>query len=79
MLTLLMKQDLPVELRAEAADAICIEAQCRVQDPVYGCVRMISLLQQQIQNAERQLVKARAEIAVLSSHAPELRHHVQDI
>ncbi|KDO60098.1 hypothetical protein CISIN_1g038129mg, partial [Citrus sinensis] len=74
-----MLQDLPVELRAEAADAICIEAECRVQDPVYGCVRMISLLQQQIHNAESQLVKARAEIAVLGSHAQELRHHVQDI
>lgn len=69
-----MKQNLPVERRAEVADAICIEAQCRVQDPVYGCVRMISLLQQEICNAESQLVKARAEIALLNSHAQELRH-----
>ncbi|XVE58608.1 hypothetical protein DITRI_Ditri04bG0183000 [Diplodiscus trichospermus] len=60
-------QQLPTHLRAEAADSLCFEAQCRVEDLVYGCVRLIFLLQQQIQNGESQLAKTQAEISVLKS------------
>ncbi|XVF24657.1 hypothetical protein REPUB_Repub13aG0146000 [Reevesia pubescens] len=60
-------QQLPTNLRAEAADSLYFEAQCRVEDPVYGCVGLIFLLQQQIHNAESQLAKTQAEIAVLKS------------
>ncbi|KAK6246216.1 Lateral organ boundary protein [Theobroma cacao] len=62
-------QQLPTHLRAEAADSLYFEAQCRVEDPVYGCVGLIFLLQQQIQNAVSQLAKTQAEIAVLKSQA----------
>ncbi|XVF09791.1 hypothetical protein REPUB_Repub07fG0127000 [Reevesia pubescens] len=60
-------QQLPTDLRAEAADSLYFEAQCRVEDPVYGSVGLIFQLQQQIQNAERQLAKTQAEITVLQS------------
>ncbi|XP_021284653.1 LOB domain-containing protein 24-like isoform X2 [Herrania umbratica] len=62
-------QQLPTHLRAEAADSLYFEAQCRVEDPVYGCVGLIFLLQQQLHNAESQLAKTQAEIAVLKSQA----------
>ncbi|XWS61106.1 hypothetical protein CRYUN_Cryun07bG0097100 [Craigia yunnanensis] len=62
-------QQIPTHLRAEAADCLYFEAQRRVEDPVYGCVGLIFLLQQQIHNAEGQLAKTQAEIAVLKSQA----------
>ncbi|OAY40573.1 LOB domain-containing protein 24 [Manihot esculenta] len=63
-----MLQQLPDHLRAPAADCLCYEARCRIQDPVYGCVGIISLLDQQIQTAENQLAETKAEIAVLAMH-----------
>ncbi|XVE64160.1 hypothetical protein DITRI_Ditri07aG0079800 [Diplodiscus trichospermus] len=60
---------LPTHLRAEAADSLNFEAQRRIEDPVYGCVGLIFLLQQHIQNAESQLAKTQAEIAVMKSQA----------
>ncbi|KAL9375872.1 hypothetical protein Peur_032751 [Populus x canadensis] len=67
-----MLQQLPAHLRAEAANSLYYEAQCRTQDPVYGCVGIISLLHQQIHSVESQLAKTRAEIAsVLDSLAQE--------
>ncbi|OMP02718.1 hypothetical protein COLO4_10880 [Corchorus olitorius] len=65
-------QQLPVDHRAEAVESLYFEAQCRIEDPVYGCVRLIFLLQQQIHNAESQLAKTRAQIAVLK---PENANH----
>lgn len=56
-------------MRAEAADSLYLEAQCRVEDPVYGCVGLIFLLQQQIHDAECELAKTRADIAVLKSQS----------
>ncbi|KAH7557580.1 hypothetical protein ACOSP7_027388 [Xanthoceras sorbifolium] len=66
-----MLQQLPVELRGETADSLTFEAQCRIQDPVYGCVGLVYLLQQQIHVAESQLSKAQAEMVVFTSHAQE--------
>ncbi|KAK6155270.1 hypothetical protein DH2020_009518 [Rehmannia glutinosa] len=60
-------QDLPVNRRAEAADSLYYEACCRIKDPVYGCVGMISILHQQIYNAQCQLAMIQAEIATLST------------
>lgn len=65
-------QQLPTHQRVQAANSLFYEAQCRIQDPVYGCVGIISLLHQQIHIAQNQLAKTQAEIAVLStSHAPD--------
>ncbi|KAH0832617.1 hypothetical protein HID58_092487, partial [Brassica napus] len=59
-----MLQQLPVQTRAEAVESLCFEATCRIEDPVYGCVGMISLLQTQIQKTERLLARTQAEITV---------------
>ncbi|KAK8599509.1 hypothetical protein V6N13_077429 [Hibiscus sabdariffa] len=64
-------QQLPVHLRGEAAESLCLEAQYRIEDPVYGCVGLISLLQQQILDTEKQLAKTQAEIAFLKSQAAQ--------
>ncbi|KAJ7949405.1 putative LOB domain-containing protein [Quillaja saponaria] len=63
-----MLQELPPHLRAHAADVLCFEAQCRIQDPVYGCVGIISQLHQQIQDAERQLAMTQAQLAIYNSN-----------
>lgn len=55
-----------MEQRAEAANAMYYEAYCRIKDPVYGCVGIITLLNQQIYDAQCQLAKIQAEIAVLN-------------
>ncbi|XP_010536484.1 PREDICTED: LOB domain-containing protein 24-like [Tarenaya hassleriana] len=62
-----MLQELPRYARAEAAEALYFEAQCRAEDPVYGCVGIISLLQNQIQITENLLTKTRVEIALLQT------------
>ncbi|GMY07080.1 LOB domain-containing protein 24-like [Fagus crenata] len=66
-----MLQKLPPHLRSQAADTLYFEAQCRNQDPVYGCVGIVSQLHQQITIAESQLAKTQAEIAFLNSNAQE--------
>ncbi|KAG5559705.1 hypothetical protein RHGRI_009278 [Rhododendron griersonianum] len=61
-------KQLPVNLRAEAADSLYYEAQCRIQDPVYGCVGIISILQQQVNHVQNEIAKAQAEILVLNAN-----------
>ncbi|KAF5740829.1 putative LOB domain-containing protein [Tripterygium wilfordii] len=64
-----MLQQLPSRyLRAEAVDSMYSEAQYRIEDPVYGCVGMISALHQQLHIAESELAKTRAEIALFSNN-----------
>lgn len=63
----MIPQQLPDHLRAEAADTLCYEAESRIQDLVYGCVKTISQLHHEIHNAECQLAKTRAEIAFINS------------
>ncbi|MCL7049914.1 hypothetical protein MKW94_017511 [Papaver nudicaule] len=58
-----MLQRLPVHQRSEAADCMSLEASWRVQDPVYGCVGVISQLQQQILVVQSELAKTQGEIA----------------
>ncbi|GAB2267339.1 LOB domain-containing protein 23 [Dionaea muscipula] len=57
-----MLEQLPPHSRAEAAECMSYEAAKRVQDPVYGCVRIIDHLQNQILEAQQELAKTRAEI-----------------
>ncbi|KAG8384940.1 hypothetical protein BUALT_Bualt04G0170400 [Buddleja alternifolia] len=64
-------QDLPANCRAEAADSLYYEAYCRIKDPVYGCVGMITILHQEIYNVQCQLARVQAEIAALSSNQSE--------
>ncbi|GLU21042.1 hypothetical protein SLE2022_372070 [Rubroshorea leprosula] len=60
-----MLQQLPENQRASAVDCLYYEAQCRVQDPVYGCVGLVSLLYQQIHDAETEIAKTQAQIALI--------------
>ncbi|EPS74389.1 hypothetical protein M569_00371, partial [Genlisea aurea] len=55
-------QDLPENVRGEAADSLHYEAYCRIKDPVYGIVGMITVLHQQICAAQRHLARVHAEI-----------------
>lgn len=52
-------------------ESLCFEAKCRVEDPVYGCVGIISLLQTQIQKTENLLAKTQAEIALAQTQNSE--------
>ncbi|KAI3474978.1 hypothetical protein Pfo_030289 [Paulownia fortunei] len=70
-------QDLPMNRRAEAADSLYCEAYYRIKNPVYGCVGMITILQQQIYNAQCQLVRIQAEIAALSLQSQTQPHQHQ--
>ncbi|KAK2985097.1 hypothetical protein RJ640_022975 [Escallonia rubra] len=72
-----MLQQLPVHLRAEAADALYYEAQCRIRDPVYGSVGVISQLHQLICDAQRQLAKAQAEVACFNAQGEEATTQLQ--
>lgn len=65
-------QQLPVHVRGEAAECMCFEANSRVRDPVYGCVGIISQLQQQIIQVQTELMKTQGEIAFYNAH-----HHQQ--
>ncbi|KAJ1701898.1 hypothetical protein LUZ63_001677 [Rhynchospora breviuscula] len=62
---------LPVSDRADAAATIGYEAQARIQDPVYGCVAHIFVLQQQVISLQAQLasLKAQASQRQANSHS----------
>lgn len=60
-------QQIPLHLRKEASDSLCYEASCRVKDPVYGCLGIISLLQQEIMQIESMITKVKAEIAIYNA------------
>ncbi|KAK1556927.1 hypothetical protein Q3G72_014750 [Acer saccharum] len=74
---MIIKQQLPIEVREEAANSLTFEAQCRIQDPVYGCVGLVHFLQQQIHIAESQVSKAQAEIAVFNSQSHQPHEQLQ--
>lgn len=70
-----MIQNLQENLRAEAADCVYFEASLRVKDPVYGCVGIISQLQQEITQTQNDIIKMKGEIAF--HHAQ--RHQLQQM
>ncbi|GAB2276457.1 LOB domain-containing protein 4 [Dionaea muscipula] len=57
-----MLQELPMQQRSDAVSSMVYEANARVRDPVYGCVGAISSLQQQINELQKQLALAQAEM-----------------
>lgn len=76
-------QQVPVQLRAHAADSMFYEAHTRIQDPIYGCVGIISRLQHEIYSNQRELARTQAEIAFYTAQqAQDTRiqqlHHVDD-
>ncbi|KAL7605799.1 LOB domain-containing protein 24 isoform X1 [Lactuca sativa] len=63
-----MLEELAVEDRAIAVETLYYEAKCRVQDPVYGCAGLIPWLQQELNIAQSELAKTRAQIALVSAN-----------
>ncbi|KAL8513046.1 hypothetical protein ACS0TY_019289 [Phlomoides rotata] len=63
--------DIPVDRRAEAVDSMYYEAYCRVRNPVYGSVGIVTILNQEIYNAQCELASIQAHIASL---APKVEH-----
>ncbi|XP_057453194.1 LOB domain-containing protein 24-like [Lotus japonicus] len=58
-----MLQEIPHYLREQAANSLYFEAKCRIEDPIYGCVGILSKLYQQIHDAEIELAKIQTQIA----------------
>ncbi|CBI24495.3 unnamed protein product, partial [Vitis vinifera] len=49
--------------REDAVNSLAYEAEARLHDPVYGCVGMISILQQQLKHLQNDLLAAKKELA----------------
>ncbi|KAJ8617017.1 hypothetical protein MRB53_013203 [Persea americana] len=58
-----MLQQIPDHLRANASDSLFFEARMRTQDPIYGCVGIISRLQHEIYASQREMAITQAKIA----------------
>ncbi|KAH7674736.1 Phosphoribosyltransferase-like protein [Dioscorea alata] len=65
-----MLQILPVHQRAQAAESISFEAHWRAQDPVYGCVRIINMLQHEIYESQQELARTQAQLAMYTARQP---------
>ncbi|CAF1717087.1 LOB domain-containing protein 36-like [Brassica napus] len=55
--------ELPLNQREDAVTSLVYEAETRIQDPVYGCVGLISLQQQRLKQIQRDTDVARRELA----------------
>lgn len=64
-----IQQQIPPEQRRQAADAIALEAYWRVQNPVYGSVGVISMLQREINTVQRELAETQAHVALYAARA----------
>ncbi|CAI5942921.1 unnamed protein product [Closterium sp. NIES-64] len=56
-----MLQELPLHQREDAVASLEYEAQARVQDPVYGCVGILCVLQRQVVALREQLAAAQSQ------------------
>lgn len=74
----MVAQRIPVHLRENAANSLHYEAHCRIEDPVYGCVKILYQLQQELNLAHNQLVKTQAEIALVLNVYGPLEDHNSD-
>ncbi|XP_047331342.1 LOB domain-containing protein 23-like [Impatiens glandulifera] len=57
-------QDLPIHARAMAADCMVLEASWRITDPVYGCIGLITQLQDQFIKTQNELTQIQALLAL---------------
>lgn len=55
--------ELPASQREDAVNSLAYEAEARLRDPVYGCVRYISLLQTRLKEVQLDLYNAKKELA----------------
>lgn len=63
-----MLLEVPEGQRADAANSLVYEANARIRDPVYGCMGVISTLQQQAQSLQAELNAVRSEIMRYRCH-----------
>jgi len=61
--------DLEVHQREDAVNSLAYEAEARLKDPVYGCVGAISILQRQVQQLQKELAAAHADLLQYTSAA----------
>ncbi|XP_051117352.1 LOB domain-containing protein 36-like [Andrographis paniculata] len=64
--------------REDAVNSLAYEAECRLRDPVYGCVGLISILQQKLKQVQHDLDTAKKELATYIGPAamlPMLQNH----
>ncbi|KAK4756705.1 hypothetical protein SAY87_006832 [Trapa incisa] len=57
-----MLMEVPENQRADTATSLVYEAAVRLNNPVYGCVGAISILEKQLQSLEAELNATRAEV-----------------
>ncbi|CAH8263253.1 unnamed protein product [Arabidopsis lyrata] len=55
--------DLPPDQREDTVNSLFYEAEARIRDPIYGCVGLISFLQQYLKKIQQDLVTAKEELA----------------
>ncbi|KAI4307354.1 hypothetical protein L6164_030554 [Bauhinia variegata] len=55
--------ELNANQREDAVKSLAYEAEARLRDPVYGCVGLISVLQQRLKQVQAELTSARRELA----------------
>ena len=60
-------QEIPEHQRADAVESLAYEANARISDPIYGCTGAIFALQNQINELQQELAKAKAEILLLNA------------
>ncbi|CAL9108532.1 unnamed protein product [Musa textilis] len=74
-----MLQQIPVEQRRQAADAIALEAYWRVQDPVYRSVGVISMLQREISVAQRELAETQAQVSMYTAQVQSQSNQITQV
>jgi hypothetical protein len=62
--------EVSISQREDAVKSLAYEAEARLRDPVYGCVGLISQLQNQLRNLQNELVMAKKELASLHAIVP---------
>ncbi|GFP98208.1 LOB domain-containing protein 6, partial [Phtheirospermum japonicum] len=49
--------------RNDAVKSLAYEAECRIKDPIYGCVVFVSLLQHHLRQVQQEIEWAKKELA----------------
>ncbi|KAL6521632.1 hypothetical protein OROGR_018201 [Orobanche gracilis] len=49
--------------RNDAVNSLAYEAECRIKDPIYGCVGFVSILQHHLRQVQQEIERARKELA----------------
>lgn len=55
--------ELNVDQRKDAVESLAYEAECRLRDPVYGCIGLVAILQQKLKALQAELTGAKRELA----------------